>query len=339
MNKRGIVLTPPDFSGVDWKAGLAELRLNTLGVHSGGGANHDVLRQLGATASEEFRRDFRSAGIECEYEIHAAASLLPVSLFESRPEYFALSFREENRSATANWCVTNPDVPAILAANAGRLAEKLRSTTHRYYFWGADREDAYCHCRECSKYTASELNLLGVNAIADGIRRVDPLAEVACLAYLGCYEVPERVEPRENVFLEFAPYVRCYHHALNDPACAVNRRFFNAFRELGAFFGMRNTHILEYWLDSSLFSGYRKPARRPFVRPELLRRDLEAYAGAGIRNITSFAVYMDGEYFSAHGTAALEDYAAALREFLPDDGSVPGAGAVRPDSENQVPCY
>ena len=82
-----------------------------------------------------------------------------------------------------------------------------------------------------------------------------------------------------------------------------------------------------------------KPARRPFVRPELLRRDLEAYAGAGIRNITSFAVYMDGEYFSAHGTAALEDYAAALREFLPDDGSVPGAGAVRPDSENQVPCY
>lgn len=81
------------------------------------------------------------------------------------------------------------------------------------------------------------------------------------------------------------------------------------------------------------------PARRPFVRPELLRRDLEAYAGAGIRNIISFAVYMDGEYFSAHGTAALEDYAAALREFLPDDGSVPGAGAVRPDSENQVPCY
>lgn len=48
---------------------------------------------------------------------------------------------------------------------------------------------------------------------------------------------------------------------------------------------------------------------------------------------------MDGEYISAHGTAALEDYAAALREFLPDDGSVPGAGAVRPDSENQVPCY
>ena len=320
MRKRGVVLTPPDFSGVDWKSRMAELGLNTLGLHSGGGANHDVLRQLGKTASEEFRRDFLAAGIECEYEVHAASSLLPECWFESHPEYFALCFREGERTAAANWCITNPDVPEILAANAGKLAEKLRSTTHRYYFWGADGRGAFCHCPECSKYTPSELNLLSVNAIADGVRRVDPLAEVACLAYVEYCEVPGRVEKRENVFLEFAPYVRCYHHALNDPECSVNRQFFKVFRELGSFFGMENTHILEYWLDSSLFSNYRKPAREPFVRPELLRRDLEAYVTAGVRNVSSFAVYMDGEYFAAYGSAALEEYAAALREFLPDDG-------------------
>ena len=56
------------------------------------------------------------------------------------------------------------------------------------------------------------------------------------------------------------------------------------------------------------------------MRPELLRRDLEAYVTAGVRNVSSFAVYMDGEYFAAYGSAALEEYAAALREFLPDDG-------------------
>ena len=319
MNKKGIVLTPPDFSGVNWKERLTALRLNTLGIHSGGGAKHDVLQQLGVTASEEFRQSFYSAGIDCEYEVHAATSLLPDSLFETHPEYFALCFREQTRNPTTNWCISNPDVPAILSANAACLAKKLSSSTHRYFFWGADRSDAYCHCRECSKYSASELNLLSVNAIADGIRRVDPKATVACLAYMGCYEVPEQVEPGENVFLEFAPFVRCYHHALNDPSCAINRNFYKAFLELGSFFGMNKAHILEYWLDSSLFSDYRKPARRPFVHPDLLRRDLETYVNAGIRNITSFAVYMDGEYFAAHGSAALEDYAATLNEFLPDD--------------------
>lgn len=228
--KKGLVITPEDFNGVDWIAKMKELGLNTLGLHSGGGASHDVTAVLGDYAKEEFRKRVADAGLDLEYEDHAADSLLDRSLFKTHPEYFPMHCISGERREKGNWCISNPDVAELLASNAVNLAEKLVPSTHRHYFWSCDFPGGWCHCPACSAMTVSDQNLASVNAMAKALREADPQAELAYLAYLNHYEMPEKVEPAEGVFLEFAPITRCPRHAINDPDCAVNRVYWNSLK-------------------------------------------------------------------------------------------------------------
>ena len=72
--------------------------------------------------------------------------------------------------------------------------------------------------------------------------------------------------------------------------------------------------MLEYWLDASMFSEWRRPARRVPFQPELLAADLEFYARLGFRSVTSFGVFLDAYYFATHGTPPVADYGHALRD-------------------------
>ena len=309
------MITPEDFIGVDWIARMKELRLNTLGIHSGGGASHDVLAMLGSYAAAEFHSKVRDAGLELEYEVHAADVLLERSLFETHPEYFPQDYLTGERTARGNWCVTNPEVRRRIAENAAKLSQSLVPSTHRHYFWSCDFHGGWCHCPACSPYTVSDQNLASVNAMIREIRKTDPEAELAYLGYLNHYEVPEKVQPEEGIFLEFAPMTRCPHHAIDDPVCSLNRVYWNSLKRHLELFDPARTHILEYWLDSSFYSHYRKPAVKPVLSRDVLRRDLEAYLKLGIDKFTTFAVYMDGNYFRNNGDAELRLYAEVLNEF------------------------
>ena len=314
MNKRGIILTPADFTGVDYLKLMKETELNTLGIHSGNGANHDLFARLGRFATPEFRAEVAAAGLECEYETHAASALMDPSLFAAHPEYFAVDGKTGERTCKRNWCITHPDVPAMVADNAAKLAQRLPSSTHRYYFWCADFRGANCRCPECSKYSVADLQLRSVNAIAAGLRRVDPRAEISYLAYLDLDQPPVCTEPADGVFLEYAPFHRSYFESIADPG---NEKFRRSFEALTNFFGSENCCILEYWLDSSYFSRYKKPAVRPTFCDAVLRRDLDYYLGTGAHAVTTFAVYMDGEFFETYGDDDLRRYAATLKEYLP----------------------
>ena len=202
--------------------------------------------------------------------------------------------------------------------NAAKLAEKLHSASHRYYFWSADRADSLCHCPQCSKYTQADLNMLSVNIISEGIRRHDPQAQVAYLAYAGSsYDVPQEIMPHESVFLEFAPYVRRFTAPINDPDHEINRRFHDALLKLLKFFPAERTHILEYWLDVSLFCNhFRDPIKPLPTTREVIRRDLEFYCSLGIKDFTTFAVGLNGEFLKQYGDQQLIDYAEILNELL-----------------------
>ena len=100
--KKGIVITPEDFNGVDWFAKMKELHLNTLGIHSGGGASHDVLQVLGDFGGEEFRKRTALAGLDLEYEIHAANSLLDRSLFQRNSALFPYNSTAGKRTENGN---------------------------------------------------------------------------------------------------------------------------------------------------------------------------------------------------------------------------------------------
>ena len=92
----------------------------------------------------------------------------------------------------------------------------------------------------------------------------------------------------------------------------MNREHLNVLVALLERFPAERVHVLEYWLDSSMYSNYRKPARKPLFVREVVSRDLRVYYDLGIRSITTFAVYMDGEYFEKHGENELAFYADQL---------------------------
>jgi len=315
MRKNGVVVTPEDFIGTDWLERMKRLGFNTLGIHSGGSKAHRILERLGETGTAAFRQPFLDAGIDCEYEIHASAELMLEYRFQKHPEYFAMNEAGE-RCKGRNWCISNPDVADMITERACKLAKALPSSSHRYYFWGADSSDAHCHCPECRKHVAAELLLRSVNAFSRGIRKADPLGQTAYLAYSGTFDIPRGMEPADGVFLEYAPFHRDYATALNDAASDKNVPYCKAFQELMGLFGAGNTLILEYFLDSSYFSCWRKPAKKPRLYPEILKRDLEFYANSGVAGLTTFAVYMDGEYFRTHGEEDVVTYADLTRQYF-----------------------
>ena len=311
----GVVVLPEDFKGANWIELCRRHGLRTLGIHSGGGPSVDIVRTLGHYGTEAFRKEVAAAGLECEYECHATASFLSPDLFKEHPEYYAFDTRRNRRRNDSNLCVTNADAMEIYHRNAETLIRQLYSlSTHRYMLWNVDCPRIYCHCDKCASLSPSDQAMLATNELARAARAVDPLATVPYLGYMEMIEPPTQIAPEPNVFLEFAPIERCYRHALNDSACATNRRYFQRLKRLLELFPASTAHVLEYYLDSSFFSGYGLPAVE--VRPDrdIMDRDFDLYAELGIRSITTFAVYLDGAYFRNHGEAGLADYAEIVRK-------------------------
>jgi hypothetical protein len=219
---------------------------------------------------------------------------------------------KKERVTTGNWCGGTKAALDTIAANGANLGHRLNPSTHRHFFWGEDLNDGWCHCDKCAPYSPSDQNLKTANAIADKLAETDPEASVGCIAYHQTINPPELIRPRKNVFLEFAPIHRCYEHAIDDPNCAINRQQWKTLLGLLEVFNADTAHILEYWLDSSKFSGWKKPAKKPECRVEIVQKDIEAYYRLGIRSFTTFAVYMDGVYFDTHGDQEIKDYATIL---------------------------
>ena len=83
-------------------------------------------------------------------------------------------------------------------------------------------------------------------------------------------------------------------------------------------FGRANAQALEYWLDASLFSKWKKPAVKVPFDPQVLAADLNTYGRRGIRHVTTFAVYIDADYVARHGEPPLTVYGEQLRRWAPD---------------------
>ena len=134
------------------------------------------------------------------------------------------------------------------------------------------------------------------------------------LAYKPALAAPVRIQPEPNVFLEYAPIDRSYEFALSDPSNEVNRAHAENLKNLVRFFGPENAQVLEYWLDVSMFSGWKEPRRKIPVSLEVLRADLAFYASLGFRNVTTFGVWHDAEYVRAFGDDALKQFAQLVAE-------------------------
>lgn len=310
---RGVVLGCPDLSGdFDWPRLAQEAGLTTIGTHFGPG---DVMPFLKSAKGRRFLDSCGERGIEVEHELHALQYLLPRERFGAEKELFRMNGKGE-RVCDGNCCVTNPRALEIISARAVEVARVCRSTTGRYYYWLADGKPV-CQCPKCREFSAADQSVIVENAIVKALRaEIDPAATLSHLAYYHTLMPPTKVKPHEALFLEFAPIKRWELTKRRDPLVEGGKDL----RELDALlkvFPVETAQILEYWLDESLFSGWKRPyVKMPWNGP-LTREEVKAYAKRGIRHFTTFGVYLGDEYIRSHGpdfVGPVKEYAKILAE-------------------------
>lgn len=308
---RGL-LVHPDELGDLWISRLKGSDIGIVSLHPVGGKKADE-------SLEALRRDvldgkydakfaaLRAMNIGIEFEMHAMSWLLPRTEFGAHPDWFRMS-REGERVADFNLCVSSEAALDFVSARAAELAKVFTPTTHRYHFWIDDVRDSYCHCPRCRELSASDQALKVYNAVLAGIRTVDPLATHCYLAYQMTRDVPTKVTPSEGIFLEYAPFDRDLHRPLSDVNCEKNASEIAPLQELLDRFGKKGAKVLEYWLDNSLFSKWKKPPVAFVNDVPVMQDDLRFYEALGFEDVTVFACYLGEDYEALHGAPDLADY-------------------------------
>lgn len=309
VSSKGVVLTVNDLHDM-WLELIKVTGLNVIGLH---GEIEHIIRFINSEYGIYFLEQLNKNHVAIEYEIHAMSYLLPRSEFDEHPEWFRMD-EKGIRTPDGNLCPSSKEALEIVCSNALCLSELLTPATNRYYLW-ADDAKSWCRCKKCSTLSASDQNLLVMNEIIRQLRRKQPDALLAYLAYLDTLEPPKAVKPDEGIFLEFAPIQRRYDARLDDKNVPENARHIEKLEALINIFGTKGAQVLEYWLDSSMFSKWTKPAKQIPFNKELFKADLLLYINKGIAYIKTFGVYLDNDYFSKYGTKEVLEYGMTLKEY------------------------
>ena len=311
---RGVVILPGDLTLQDWPKRAKRAGLSTIALHDGLSARK-VARFIHSPRGLEFLEQCRKLRLDVEFELHAMSDLLPRDLFQKTPALFRMNENRE-RTADANLCVHSREALEIASSNAVELSRLMPPTTSRYFLWGDDGRP-WCRCHLCSSLSDSDQALVMTNTLLRAIRQQDPKATMAHLAYANTLLPPKSVKPDPGVFLEFAPINRRYDISLANTQDAENQRHLEALEANLMIFGHDTTQVLEYWLDVSLFSQWKKPAQRLPFHSNVFAADLEVYGSRKIRRVTSFAAYMDAAYVAKYGEPPLNSYGRELQRWRP----------------------
>ncbi|MHB9032881.1 MAG: DUF4838 domain-containing protein [Anaerolineae bacterium] len=312
VNLRSIILTPPDLSYPGWIPLIAEAGCNSLLVHAASACGIDaLLAWYQGPEGQEIIAQCAKYGVSLDTQLHTGSWLLQRGLFASQPELFRADMNGQ-RTADVNFCFSSAAAWEITGERVKHLQHLLPAQTNHYLWLSDDIQDAVCHGPVCAPLSASDQALLFANRIAGLLRQVDPRAQVSYLAYQDTLACPGRVKPAAGVICEFAPIRRCYLHALDDPACAINREHVLQLARLRAFFEPAPLHITEYWLDASRFSGWKRPALKLTVSLDVMRRDIEFYRLTGATSIASYAVMCDADYWQRYGAPPVLEYGRLL---------------------------
>lgn len=295
---RGVVLVPEDLTLADWPQRAQRAGLTTIGIHHQN-SPQAVIAWIASDAGQRFREQCSQLGLAIEYELHAMKELLPRSLFARNPAMFRMNGQGQ-RVLDFNCCVHSEQALEIICQNALAIARLLRPTTGRYFYWGDDGEP-WCRCSKCRELSPSEQATVVENRICRALRATDPRAQVAHLAYHDTLAPPKQVRPEHGVFLEFAPIGRRYDvpfASQQDPNLADGLHALDANLRV---FPRETAQVLEYWLDVSRFSKWKRPATKLPWNRDVFLADVETYRNRGIRHLTTFAAWIDDDYRKRFG--------------------------------------
>ena len=297
--KQASLLIHPEELSEEWIDRLVQNRIPTLGLHPVGGKHAhrslaDLMERMDDPAFCALLDKAHERGLRIEYEMHAARFLLPADEFEAHPEWFRMN-DEGQRTPDYNCCASNDEALDAMAEKAAQTAKKLRHGTHRYFLWLDDAKDAACRCSACRALSPSDQQLKILNRIVARLRKDDPEATLAYLAYFRCVQPPQQIKPALGIFLEYAPFERDFHRPLREQEQAL------PLPRLLAVFGAKTAKALDYWYDNSLFSKWKKPPQPFAVDREVLKDDAAFYRSLGIEDLSSFACYLGKDYEELYG--------------------------------------
>jgi len=312
-----------DVETYSWPGLAKEAQLSTVALHM---SPHEIAPFAKSEVGHRFFEECNQLGLVVEHEMHALSDLLPRELFAKDPTMFRMNEKGE-RLGDANLCVHSERALEIAAENAARYTRELRTSTGRYFFW-IDDARSMCHCPKCRDFLESDQALILENHLLRAIRKVDEKATLAHLAYANTIDAPKQVKPAPGIFLEFAPIERRYDVPFSDREAKSARRNFLHSRLLDAldanlaWFGREGAQVLEYWLDVSRFATWKREQTIEIPwKDEVFRDDLAMYAKRGIRHVTTFAAWLDGEYAKRWGVAPVKSYGAGLARWRHRGGS------------------
>jgi hypothetical protein len=295
---RGVVLVPEDLTLTDWPQRAKDAGLTTIGLHHQN-SPQAVIRCVESDVGQRFLEQCQQLALDVEYELHAMKELLPRELFAKNAEMFRMDDKGQ-RVPDFNCCVHSEQALNIICENAVEIGRVLRPTTGRYFYWGDDGKP-WCQCPKCRELSPSELALVIENRLCRALRESDSKAQVAHLAYHNTLAPPEKIKPDQGVFLEFAPIKRRYdipYEQQQDPKLADGLHALEA--NLGVF-PKDTAQVLEYWLDVSRFSRWKRPGVKLPWDKEVFLADVETYRKRGIRHMTTFAAWVDATYKERFG--------------------------------------
>lgn len=318
---RGVILSWDDIKNpevIDWLKLMHENGLNTISV-----CGTDYRSKEYA----EFKQKCIDEGFDFEYQEHAMSWLLPRELFATHPEYFRLD-KDGNRNPDGNGCPSNEDALKVIMSNVKEFAEVHKPSNHRYYTWLFDGGDI-CHCEKCKNYNASDQGLIFENHIIKALREIDPEAQLAHLAYYNTTPAPSVIKPEEGIFLEFAPFNRRWDKPLSDRSAVSADRphiengkawthgdYIDMLEDNLKVFPAETAMVLDYWMDDSLVSGWKKPQVKLEWYNDVFLDDLATYASYGIRNITTYGIYIDAYYVNTYKDISfIKDYGQGLLNY------------------------
>ena len=314
MKSNGIIIHDTDI-GEYWKSLFLESGLDTLGIHPAGGVDahlslDDFLKSLEKPEVQRFIYDLKGKGFNIQLECHALSWLLPRDLYQKHPHWFRENENGE-RTADFNMCPSCVEALKYLEERASFLASLIPWNGENYHLWIDDVAAAPCMCERCHHLSSSDQAMIMYNSILKGLKMYNANARLAYLAYHGTME-PPTITPEKGIFLEFAPFKRRFDKCIFDPECAENAAELKYLDELLSFFGKESSKVLEYWMDNSLFSGWKKPyVKLPFNR-EILQKDVSFYRSKGFEHITSFGCFLGEDYAMQYGIPPVKKYVEML---------------------------
>lgn len=192
---------------------------------------------------------------------HNVAYLVPPAKYgKEHPEYYALvggQRKLEMGGGGPQLCMSNPDLIEIVS-NAV-LEEIKKNPTARNINIAQMDNDSYCTCPRCAEIDEREeshasATLALVNAVAEWIEKAHPDVLVSTYAYQYTRKPPRALKPRRNVMIQLCGIECCDFHAIDDPACPLNRSFC---ADMAGW--KKNADHVFIWHYNTNFKGYLLP--------------------------------------------------------------------------------